>query len=228
MSLFEASKKDCLPCLSYNWNRAGFYIILTVISIASMGGVDYLLSDRNPYFNTYAMMAQLIDPNGSYQYLWSQDEIDHSLAVALMMLVTLHILFALFLFHIIQWVYLLQNGELLQFNGKQQSDAMKVTYSKPSYPLNALDHDSGESADSMHSALGHSISSGAGTDIMDNDFDHPLHTAHSPTDILRKQRNQNYASLPTPKVTPSLRAVDTYHGGGTMATIGALESITGH
>ena len=43
--------------------------------------------DRNPYFNTYAMLAQLVHPDESYQYLIYQEEINHSLVVALTLMV---------------------------------------------------------------------------------------------------------------------------------------------
>ena len=100
----------------YNCNRLIFYVLIGIVTIGIMVGIDSLLLETNQCFNTYAMFAQLFT-NKSYQYLCYQNEIRYALAVAFILMITFHGLFAIFLFHIIQFIIpcckpeLLKNGE---------------------------------------------------------------------------------------------------------------------
>ena len=91
-------------CLRYNKKRIKYYALFVVVTIGIMVGIDFGLSGTNECFNTYSMLAQLFDANGSYQYLCYQNEVNHPLAVAFTLLVTFHILLSIFLFHVAQTI----------------------------------------------------------------------------------------------------------------------------
>ena len=131
-----SSQNCCKSCCNYNCHRLIWYILIAVITICIMVGVDYGLLNTNKCLNTYAMFAKLFTPNANYNYLCYQNEIKYSLLTAFILMFTFHGLFAILLFHIIQFIIIKQKDDI-SLKSNDNDGTIRKPYNYHSPPISA-------------------------------------------------------------------------------------------
>ena len=134
----ENCKNGFMSCCKYNWYRSIWYLLIVIITICIMVGIDYGLKDTNKCLNTYWMFVQLFNPNGSYQYLCYQSEIKYSLPTAFILIFTFHGLFAICLFHFIQYVMIIKSKGNQNNNKKDDTNKKSYNYHSPPISSNTI------------------------------------------------------------------------------------------
>eukprot|EP01083_Nonionella_stella_P139337 424870_1 len=196
MSSETTCKDICESCCKYNWKRFNYYLFLPFCTIGIMAVVDYFaLLNTNTCLNTYSILAQILNPTGSYQYMCYQDEIDYALAVAFILMVTFHALFAIFIFHVVQAVYFKKYGRSFvdKSNESSESDKRNKSYRHPYQPASPFEQN--ERVPGINT--GRSSDNTLSDDDLSNESDQILHPQKAKKKQTRKNKNKRYGGLPT-------------------------------